>query len=161
MVNTKLLDGEQYLIQTVDKKLALTTHRVIQRFAPWTLRSNKFLFLEDIEGWKVKATGNSLYLFLSLMFAFGIYFDDSFALLSGFFITLFLMTRHRRIHIISANKVLVLPLEVEESRAGSLIEMVRQAQQERISKLKQNNVAPQPQEVRPPLVQQPAYSLSA
>lgn len=152
MVHTKLLAGEQYLIQTVDEKLALTTHRVIQRFASWRLRRDKFLFLEDIEGWEVKATGNNLYLLLGGMAALAVYFNDSFALLSGFFIALFLMTRHRRIHIISADKVLVLPLEVEGGHADSLIEMVRQARQERISQLKQAPARP---------LRQPAFSLSA
>ncbi|WP_242920984.1 hypothetical protein [Pontibacter liquoris] len=156
MVNTRLLAGEQYLIQTVDKRLALTTHRVIQRFAPWSFRRNKFLFLEDIEAWKVKATGNSLYLSLSIASALAVYFNDSFALLSGFFITLFLMTRYRRIHIFSADQVLVLPLEVEESHASSLIEMVRQAQQDRINRLKQTA----PETAAQPL-EQPVYSLSA
>jgi len=158
MVNTQLLVGEQYLIQTVDNKLALTTHRVIQRFAPWTLRSDRFLFLEDIEGWEMKVTGNNLYLFLSIISALAVYFNNSFALLSGFFITLFLMTRHRRIHVISSEKVLVLPLEVEESHAGSLIEMVRQAQQERVNQIKQDVV---PQQQAPPPLKQPEYSLSA
>ncbi|WP_347157253.1 hypothetical protein [Pontibacter chitinilyticus] len=158
MVNTKLLAGEQYLIQTVDEKLALTTHRVIQRFTPWAFRGDKFIFLEDIKGWRVQATGNNAYLLLGFASALAVYFNDSFALLSGFFITLFLMTRHRRIQIFSSNKVLVLPLEVEEKRANSLIEMVRQAQQERINNLKQT---PSTKTEQPLEQQQVIYSLSA
>ncbi|WP_299822525.1 hypothetical protein [uncultured Pontibacter sp.] len=135
MTQTKLLKGEQYLIQTVDKKLALTTHRLILRRLPWTLFGQTAVNLEDIKGWEVKATGKTLYFGLSLCMALLVYFDDSFTLLSGFFLMLYLMTRHNRVHVKSQNGTMVLPLEVEEERVANLIEMVRTAKHTRQAQL--------------------------
>lgn len=123
----KLANGEQYLIQTVDKKLALTTHRLILKQLTWSGYERASVLLEDIQGWEVKATGKNLYFGLSLGMALMVYFNDSFALLSGFFLMLYMMTRHNRVHVKSRDKVLILPLEVEERRITNLIEMVRKA----------------------------------
>jgi hypothetical protein len=141
MAVTKLLDGERYLIQTVDKKLTLTTHRVIQRENNWFVRSSKSIMLEDIESWQIKATGKPLYLAASVAAALFVYFNDSFALLSGFFLMLYLMTRQHRIHIVSPYTVMVLPIEeVEENRLSSMVELVRQAKRERVESLKQREM---------------------
>lgn len=133
---TKLATGEQYLVQTVDKKLALTNQRLIFRRLPWTNIGLSSIQLEDIVSWKVKKTTNSLYFGLSIGMALLIYFNDSFALLSGFFLMLYFMTRQNRIHINTRNGVTVLPLEVEESRISNLIEMVRKAKHNRVEQLK-------------------------
>jgi hypothetical protein len=140
MAVTKLLDGERYLIQTVDKKLTLTTHRVIQRQYNWFARSSRAIMLEDISSWQIKATGKPLYLAASAATALFVYFNDSFALLSGFFLMLYLMTRQHRIHIEAPYAVMVLPIEdVEENRLSSMVELVRQARRDRMETLK--NVA--------------------
>jgi hypothetical protein len=140
MAVTKLLDGERYLIQTVDKKLTLTTHRVIQRQYNWFARSSRAIMLEDISSWQIKATGKPLYLAASVATALFVYFNDSFALLSGFFLMLYLMTRQHRIHIEAPYAVMVLPIEdVEENRLSSMVELVRQARRDRMETLK--NVA--------------------
>lgn len=137
MAVTRLLDGERYLIQTVDKKLTLTTHRVIQRQNNWFVRSSKSIMLEDIESWQIKATGKPLYLAASVATALFVYFNDSYALLSGFFLMLYLMTRQHRIHIASPYTVMVLPIEeVEENRLSSMVELVRQAKRDRMETLK-------------------------
>lgn len=133
--STKLANGEQYLIQTVDKKLALTTHRLIKRQFSWFQLGHNSVMLEDIDGWEVKTTGNSLYFGLSLAMALMVYFNDAFALLAGFFLMLFLMTRQRRIHVKTTDKVMVLPFDVEEKRVSSLVEMVRKAKQARLQQL--------------------------
>ncbi|TXK44633.1 hypothetical protein FVR03_13400 [Pontibacter qinzhouensis] len=130
---SRLIDGEQYLIQTVDKKLALTTHRVIQTRKPWDLRGSNSIMLEDISNWEIKTTGKALYLGLSIAAALMVYFNDSFALVSGFFLMLYMMTRYRRVHILSEKTTMVLPLDVEESQLEKLIEMVRQAKKARLS----------------------------
>ncbi|MFD2512967.1 hypothetical protein ACFSRY_03750 [Pontibacter locisalis] len=135
MAVSSLLNGEQYLIQTVDKKLALTTHRLIVRKSSWTTLGSQSIMLEDIVGWEVKKTSKSLYFGLSLAMAFMVYFNDSFALLSGFFLMLYIMTRQRRVHVRSTDTQVILPLEVEEKRISNLIDMVRQAQQNRKVKL--------------------------
>jgi hypothetical protein len=138
MAVTRLLDGERCLIQTVDKKLTLTTHRVIQRQQNWLVRSSQAIMLEDISSWQIKATGKPLYLAASVASALFVYFNDSFALLSGFFLMLYLLTRQHRIHIASPYATMVLPIEdVEENRLSSMIELVRQAKRERIETLKQ------------------------
>jgi hypothetical protein len=137
MAVTKLLDGERYLIQTVDKKLTLTTHRVIQRQYNWFARSSRAIMLEDISSWQIKATGKPLYLAASAATALFVYFNDSFALLSGFFLMLYLMTRQHRIHIEAPYAVMVLPIEdVEENRLSSMVELVRQARRDRMETLK-------------------------
>ncbi|WP_181163668.1 hypothetical protein [Pontibacter mangrovi] len=136
MAKPKLLSGEQYLIQTVDKRLALTTHRLIQLRRPLSARGNKAVMLEDIATWQVKATGSQLYIALGLLMAALVYFNDSFLLLSGFFTALFFMTRHPRVHVITTSGTsMVLPLDVEQRHINSLIDMVRQAQQKRLKKL--------------------------
>ncbi|WP_187262596.1 hypothetical protein [Pontibacter beigongshangensis] len=135
MASARLIDGEQYLIQTVDKKLALTTHRVIQIRSPWDLRGCNSIMLEDISDWEIKTTGKALYLGLSIAAALMVYVNDSFALMSGFFLMLYVMTRYRRVHILSPSATMVLPLDVEESQLEKLIEMVRQAKKARVSKL--------------------------
>jgi hypothetical protein len=136
MATTKLLTGEQYLIQTVDKRLALTTHRLIQQRHPLSWRSNKAVRLEDIAAWEVKPTGSQLYLGLSTLTALLVYFNESFFLLSGFFIALFFMTRSQKVHVLTAQgDSMVLPLDVEQRHINSLIDMVRQAQQTRLDKL--------------------------
>ncbi|MBC5992809.1 hypothetical protein [Pontibacter cellulosilyticus] len=133
--SSKLEYGEQYLIQTVDKKLSLTTHRLILRKLAWTKLGFSSIKLEDIEGWEVKVAGNSLYFGLSMGMAFMVYFNDSFALLSGFFLMLFFMTRNRRVHIKTHDGVMILPLEIEEKGISNLIEMVRKAKHARQSQL--------------------------
>ncbi|WP_439881215.1 hypothetical protein ACSX1A_18995 [Pontibacter sp. MBLB2868] len=135
MVNSALLNGEQLLIQTVDKKLALTTHRLMVKYSHWAYFGQKSLMLEDIISWEMKKTSKNLYFGLSLTMAFMVYFNDSFALLSGFFLMLYMMTRQRRVHVKSTHGVVILPLEVEEKRMSNLIDMVRQAQQNRKSQL--------------------------
>ncbi|EJF11726.1 MULTISPECIES: hypothetical protein [Pontibacter] len=138
MAVTRLLGGERHLIQTVDKKLTLTTHRVILRQNNWLFRSYQSVMLEDITSWQIKATGKSLYLAFSVVSAFFVYFNDAFALLSGFFLMLYLMTRQHRIHIESPHTTMILPIEdVEENRLNSMIELVRQAKRERMEALKQ------------------------
>jgi hypothetical protein len=137
MAVTRLLDGERHLIQTVDKKLTLTTHRVIQRQYNWFARSSKAIMLEDISSWQIKATGKPAYLAASVASTLFVYFNDSFALLGGFFLMLYLMTRQHRIHIESPYTTMVLPIEdVEENRLSSMIELVRQAKHERVAALK-------------------------
>lgn len=136
MSATKLFTGEHYLIQTVDKRIALTTHRLIQRPKPWTLRSKQAVMLEDIAGWEVKHTGSALYLALSIATALLVYFNDSFFMLSGFFVALFFMTRSQKVHLhTTQGATMVLPLDVEHRRINSLIEMVKQAQQNRFNQL--------------------------
>ena len=136
MATTKLLTGEQYLIQTVDKRIALTTHRLIQRQHPLSWRSSKAVMLEDIAAWEVKPTGSQVYLGLSILTALLVYFNESFFLLSGFFISLFFMTRSQKVHVLTAQgHSMVLPLDVEQKHMNSLIEMVKQAQQNRLKKL--------------------------
>jgi hypothetical protein len=72
-----------------------------------------------------------------------VYFNDSFALLSGFFLMLYLMTRQHRIHIESPCMVMVLPIEeVEENRLSSMVELVRQAKRNRMEVLKQQASSP-------------------
>jgi hypothetical protein len=143
MAPTRLLDGERCLIQTVDKKLTLTTHRVIQRQQNWLVRSSQAIMLEDISSWQIKATGKPLYLAASVACALFVYFNDSYALLSGFFLMLYLLTRQHRIHITSPYATMVLPIEdVEENRLSSMIELVRQAKRERIETLKQQAAPP-------------------
>lgn len=138
MAVTRLLGGERHLIQTVDKKLILTTHRVIMRQNNWLLKSCQSVMLEDITSWQIKATGKPLYLALSVTLAFFVYFSDVFALLSGFFLMLYLMTRQHRIHIEAPYTTMILPIEdVEENRLSSMIELVRQAKRERMETLKQ------------------------
>ncbi len=144
MANAKLLAGEHYLLRTVDDKLALTTHRVIRKRRPWDLRGSQSIMLEDILKWEMKTSGKSAYLCFSVASALLVYFNDSFALISGFFLMLYIMTRHRRIHIVSPDTVLVLPLEVEETRIGALIQMVKQAKKERVAKLKTTATTQQP-----------------
>ncbi|MDX5419083.1 MAG: hypothetical protein LPK09_07690 [Hymenobacteraceae bacterium] len=145
MAVTKLLDGERYLIQTVDKKLTLTTHRVIQRQFTWFVRSSKAIMLEDISSWQIKATGKPLYLVACVAATLFVYFNDSFALLGGFFLMLYLMTRQHRIHIESPYTTLVLPIEdVEENRLSSMVELVRQAKHERIATLKATKIPDNP-----------------
>lgn len=136
MATTKLLTGEQYLIQTVDKRIALTTHRLIQQRQPLSWRSNKAVKLEDIAAWEVKPTGSQLYLGLSMAMALLVYFNESFFLLSGFFVALYFMTRSQKVHVLTAQgQSMVLPLDVEQKHIESLIDMVRQAQQNRLDKL--------------------------
>lgn len=145
MANAKLLVGEQYLLQTVDDKLALTTHRVIRKRKPWDLRGTQSVMLEDILKWEMKTTGKTAYLGFSVASALFVYFNDSFALISGFFLMLYIMTRQRRIHIVAPNTVLVLPLELEETRVGALIQMVRQAKKDRLASLQKT----EPQKAKP------------
>ncbi|MFD2246316.1 hypothetical protein [Pontibacter ruber] len=137
MATMRLLNEEQYLIQTVDKKLALTTHRVIQRKRLRHLRGCTSIMLEDIESWQIKATGNMWYMGLSVASLPFIYLNDSWAFLGAFFLLLFLMTRQNRIHIISQNAVIVLPLEVDETGLNSLVEIFRQAIKVRMERLEQ------------------------
>lgn len=136
MAKRKLLPGEQYLVQTVDKRIALTTHRLIQRRLPWQAGRHSAIMLEDIAQWDLKSSGNSLYLALSLASALLVYFNDSFLLLSGFFVALYLMTRRHKIHIRTVSGgTMVLPLDVEQKRMHSLINMVKHAQKNRLSQL--------------------------
>ncbi|MCX2738372.1 hypothetical protein [Pontibacter anaerobius] len=136
MATTKLQTGEQYLIQTVDKRIALTTHRLIQQRHPLSWRRTQAVKLEDIAAWEVKPTGSQLYLGLSMLTALLVYFNESFFLLSGFFIALFFMTRSQKVHVLTAQgQSMVLPLDVEQRHINSLIDMVRQAQQNRLDKL--------------------------
>ncbi|MEJ8801114.1 hypothetical protein [Pontibacter sp. H249] len=141
VAQAKLVNDEKHLIQTVDKKLTLTSHRLIIRPLYWTDIGQSSVMLEDIEGWEVKATGNKLYFALSLGMAFLVYFDDSFALLSGFFLMLYLMTRHQRVHVKAKSNVLVLPLEIEEKRIRNLVEMVKKAKHTRQSQILRNTAA--------------------
>ncbi|GHA69015.1 hypothetical protein [Pontibacter akesuensis] len=139
MATHKLLPGEQYLIQTVDKRLALTTHRLIQRRAIWSQKAGQAVMLEDIAAWELKLSGNTLYLLLSIAAALLVYFNDSFFLLSGFFIALYLMTHRRKVHVrTTAGDTMVLPLDVEDNSIRSLIDMVKQAQHNRVSTLQFN-----------------------
>ncbi|MFD2069282.1 hypothetical protein ACFSKU_20525 [Pontibacter silvestris] len=139
MAENKLFNGERYLIQTVDKRLAVTTHRVIQKRIPWTLFGNKSIMLEDITGWEEKQTGKPLYLLLCIATAFMIFFDNSFALLSVFFVLLYFMTRHRRVHVMSPDTTMVLPSEIAQTHIDSLLNVVKQAQQSRVSHLKKKS----------------------
>lgn len=132
------LAGERQLIQTVDKKLTLTTHRVILHQRNWFYRSSSAIMLEDIVSWQIKATGKTLYLLCSVVSALFVYFNDSFALFSAFFLMLYLLTRQHRIHIASPYATMILPIEdVEENRLNSMVELVRQAKRERIEALRQ------------------------
>lgn len=145
MAVTRLLDGERHLIQTVDKKLTLTTHRVIQREHNWFSRSSKSIMLEEISSWQIKATGKPHYLVACVVCTLLVYFNDSFALLSGFFLMLYLMTRQHRIHIESPHTTLILPIEdVEENRLSSMVELVRQARLDRLEALKRAEAATTP-----------------
>jgi hypothetical protein len=131
MNTSNLLWDEQYIVQTVDKKLALTTHRLIKRRLPFTKALEKSVMLEDIISWEVKKANNNLYSFLSLGTALLTFANPAFFLLSGFFLLLFLLTRKPCVHIQTINSVMVLPIEVEEQRANNLLEMVKQARQSR------------------------------
>lgn len=142
MATNKLLPGEQYLVQTVDKRIALTTHRLIQRRFNWVRKRNQSVMLEDIADWEVKSTGTSLYLYLSIAFSLLVYFNDSFFLLSGFFLALFIMTRRQRIHVrTNDGSSMVLPLEVDQKRLHSLIPLVKEAQQNRMNSLQHHDLA--------------------
>ncbi|ARS37297.1 hypothetical protein [Pontibacter actiniarum] len=141
MATNKLLPGEQYLIQTVDKRIALTTHRLIQRSASWSRHKSQAVMLEDIEDWEVKSTGTALYLGLSIASSLLVYFNDSFFLLSGFFLALFIMTRRQRIHVrTSDGATMVLPLDVDQKHVHSLIPLVKEAQQNRRSTLQHHDL---------------------
>jgi hypothetical protein len=136
MASIRQLSGERQLIQTVDKKLTLTTHRVILQERNWFYRSNSSIMLEDITSWQIKSTGKTLYLVCSVVSALFVYFNDAFALFSAFFLMLYLMTRQHRIHIESPYNRMVLPIEdVEENKLNSMVELVRQAKRERIAVL--------------------------
>lgn len=104
----------------------------------WELPRKNSVMLEDIVTWEIKQTGTPLYLGLSIAMAFTAYFDDSFALFSGFFLILYLMTRYRKIHIRTHDAVMVLPMDVVEESSGInvLIDTVRVAQRERMEHLK-------------------------
>ena len=138
MAVNKLLEGEQCLIQTIDKKVVLTTHRLMQFGFSWALPRKSSVMLEDIVTWEIKQTGTPLYLGLSVALALTAYFDDSFALFSGFFLILYFMTRYRKIHIRTHDSVMVLPLDVVEESSGInvLIDTVRVAQRDRLEQLK-------------------------
>ncbi|RAU83961.1 hypothetical protein [Pontibacter arcticus] len=135
MVQTKLFDGEQYLMQTVDEKLAFTTHRLIQNPTPWSFRKSKHILLEDIQDCEVKVTGKPIYLILGSIAALFIYYDNSFVLLGSFFLMLYIMTRGQRIHITATDTSMVLPLQVEEQHFNNLLAMVRQARKAGKSKI--------------------------
>lgn len=143
MAANKLLEGEQCLIQTVDKKIVLTTHRLMKSGFSWLPRK-KSVMLEDIVTWEIKQTGTPLYLGLSVVMALTAYFDDSFALFSGFFLILYLMTRYRKIYIRTHNEVMVLPLDVVEENSGinMIIDTVRVAQRDRLEHLKKKTAVP-------------------
>jgi len=137
MAVTKLLEGEQCLIQTVDKKIVLTTHRLMKISFSWVIPRRDAVMLEDIVTWEIKQTGKSIYLGLSVVLALTTYFNDSFALFSGFFLILYLMTRYRKIHVRTHDSVMVLPLDVvDESGINVLIDTVRVAQRDRLAQLK-------------------------
>ncbi|RIJ36666.1 hypothetical protein [Pontibacter oryzae] len=136
MVTNKLLPGEQHLIQTVDKRIALTTHRLILRKFSWARHHGNAVMLEDISDWEVKATGVNLYVGLSIASALLVYLNDAFFLLSGFFLALFIMTRRQRIHVrTNKGNLLVLPLDVHQKRLHTLIPLIKEAQQNRMSYL--------------------------
>ena len=147
MAERKLINGERHLIQTVDKKLSVTTHRVIKRRIPWTSFGSKSIMLEDITGWEAKVTGKSAYLYLSMATTLLIYFNDSFALLSTFFLLLYFMTRQRRVHVKSAGTVMILPVEIDQNHIDSLFSIFRQAHHSRIYQLRK---APQPEKATRP-----------
>ena len=138
MAVNKLLEGEQCLIQTIDKKVVLTTHRLMQFGFSWALPRKNSVMLEDIVTWEIRQTGTPLYLALGVALAFTAYFDDAFALFSGFFLILYFMTRYRKIHIRTHDSVMVLPLDVVEESSGInvLIDTVRVAQRDRLEQLK-------------------------
>lgn len=144
MAANKLLEGEQCLIQTVDKKIVLTTHRLMKSSFSWLLPRKKSVMLEDIVTWEIKQTGTPLYLGLSVVMALTTYFDDSFALFSGFFLILYLMTRYRKIYIRTHNEVMVLPMDVVEENSGinMIIDTVRVAQRDRLEHLKKKSAVP-------------------
>ncbi|GAA4434028.1 hypothetical protein GCM10023188_24490 [Pontibacter saemangeumensis] len=138
MAAKKLFEGEQCLIQTVDKKIILTTHRLMKSGFSWAKPRKNSIMLEDIVTWEIKQTGTPLYLGLSIAMALTAYFDNSFALFSGFFLILYLMTRYRKIHIRTHDSVMVLPMDVVEESSGInvLIDTVRVAQRDRLEQLK-------------------------
>lgn len=141
MATNKLLPGEQYLIQTVDKRIALTTHRLIHRRFSWMRRQSSAVMLEDISDWEVKSIGVNLYMALSAASALLVYFNDAFFLFSGFFLALYIMTRRQRIHVrTSQGSTMVLPLDVSEKRLHTLIPLVKEAQQNRISHLQHHKM---------------------
>ncbi|GAB3541375.1 hypothetical protein GCM10027443_40640 [Pontibacter brevis] len=143
MAVNKLFEGEQCLIQTVDKKIVLTTHRLMKISFSWVLPRKDSVMLEDIVKWEIKQTGNNLYLGLSIILALTTYFNNSLALFSGFFLILYLMTRYRKIHIRTNDDVMVLPLNVvDESGINVLIDTVRVAQQDRLERLKEETTVP-------------------
>lgn len=143
MATNKLFEGEQCLIQTVDKKIVLTTHRLMKISFSWVLPRKDSVMLEDIVTWEIKQTGNNIYLGLSIMLAFTTYFNNSFALFSGFFLILYLMTRYRKVHIKTHDNVMVLPMNVvNESGVNVLIDTVRVAQQDRLERLKKKKPTP-------------------
>lgn len=135
MAQTKLAEGEQYLIQSVDKKLTLTNQRLIFRRLPWTSVGHASVNLEDIRSWEIKYTSKNLYIGISFALAVFIYFSKSFVLLSGFFLVLYFMTIRRRLHVKTATGNVVLPLEVDERLISNLIEMVRKAKHTRQEEL--------------------------
>lgn len=143
MAAKKLFEGEQCLIQTVDKKIILTTHRLMQSGFSWMQPRKNSVMLEDIVTWEIKQTGTPLYLGLSIAMALTAYFDNSFALFSGFFLILYLMTRYRKIHIRTHDSVMVLPMDVVEESSGInvLIDTVRVAQRDRLEQLKKQRPA--------------------
>nr|WP_255710058.1 hypothetical protein [Pontibacter harenae] len=128
--------GEQLLVQTVDKKLTLTTHRLIQKYKPWDLRCSSSVMLEDITNWEVKTLGNTSYLTLGVLAALMVYYDDSFALISGFFVMLYMMTRRNCIQVTTPKQVMILSLDIQHDSANSLAEMVRQARKDRLKQVK-------------------------
>lgn len=143
MATNKLFAGEQCLIQTVDKKVVLTTHRLMKISFSWVLPKKDSVMLEDIVTWEIKQTGKNLYLALSTVMALTTYFNNSFALFSGFFLILYLMTRNRKIHIRTHDSVMVLPLDVvDEGSINVLIDTVRVAQRDRLEKLKEATAVP-------------------
>ncbi|MCJ8167481.1 hypothetical protein MKJ04_21750 [Pontibacter sp. E15-1] len=137
MAINKLLAGERCLIQTVDKKIVLTTHRLIKISFSWLFPRKDAVMLEDIVTWEIKESGKALYLGLSIAMALAACYNEALVLFSGFFLTLYLMMRYRKIHIRTHDAVLVLPLDVvDESSMNVLIDTVRVAQRERLEQLK-------------------------
>lgn len=131
MSTAELFIGERYLLQTNDKKLALTTHRLIKRRLPFTKALYESVMLEDITGWEIRKAANNVYVALCFCTALFTFVYTSFYLLSAFFLILWLFTNKPRLHVKTLGGVMVLPVEVEGLRAKNLQAMVSEAQSNR------------------------------
>lgn len=131
MSSAELFFGERYLLQTNDKKLALTTHRLIKRKLPFTEALKESVMLEDIVSWEIRKATNKAYVALCFSTALLTFIYPAFYLLSAFFLILWVFTYKQRVHVRTVSGVMILPMEVEGLRAKNLYAMVTEAQSNR------------------------------